>query len=129
MENETKCWCRNCGIELPPSHTGPCPECGKSGKDCKVTASAVVGMKASLSGKYKPKWSSESLALFFGIVAIFLAIIVPGIIYLLPFSPGINYATLVGFLLIVGGIFWWQRYHVLMMIRWVESKFGGERKF
>jgi len=129
MGNEVKCWCKHCGIELPPSHTGPCPKCGKSGKRCEASASDVVGIKASVSGTHKPKWNSESFALFFGFAAVFLAIVVPGILYLLPFSMGINYAILIGFLLIVGGIFWWQRYRVLMLIRWVEGRFGGEKRF
>jgi len=128
MKNEVKCWCRHCGTELPPSHTGPCPHCGKTGKDCKVTATATAVIKASVSATHKPKWSSESLALFFGFLAIFLVVACPGILMLLPFSPGVNYGILVGFLLVAGFIFWWQRYRVLMLIRWVESRFGGEKR-
>lgn len=129
MTAEVQCWCQNCKKELPPSHTGPCPHCGKIGKDCKVTATATVDIKASASTTHKPKWSSESFALFFGFVAVFLAIVIPGILYLLPFCLGINYVILICFLLIVGGIFWWQRYGVLMLIRWLEGRFGGEKRF
>ena len=127
MSSEVKCWCRHCKRELPPSHTGPCPHCGKIGKDCEANANDTVGINASLSTTHKPEWSSKSLALFFGFVAVFLAIVIPGILYLLPFSMGINYAILIGFLLILGGIFWWQRYNVLMIIRKLESKFGGKK--
>lgn len=49
MTTEVKCWCRHCGKELEPSHTGKCPYCGKTGKDCKVTIHATVGIKASVS--------------------------------------------------------------------------------
>lgn len=35
--NTLKCWCRYCKKELEPSHTGPCPNCGKTGKDCSST--------------------------------------------------------------------------------------------
>ena len=129
MTGEVKCWCQHCKKELPPSHTGPCPHCGKTGKDCKVRATAVVGIKASVSATHKPKWSSESLALFFGFLAIFLAVVIPGILMLLPFSLGVNYGILVGFLVVAGFIFWWQRYRVLMLIRWVEGRFGGEKRF
>jgi hypothetical protein len=127
MTNEVKCWCKNCKKELPPSHTGPCPYCGKTGKNCKATVTAVVGIKASVSTTHKPKWSSESLALFFGFVAIFLAIIIPGILMLLPFSLSINYGILIGFLLVVGFVVWWQRYRVLMLIRQLEGRLGGEK--
>ena len=129
MTNELRCWCRHCKAELSPDHTGPCPHCGKTGKDCKVTATAAVGIKASVSATHKPKWSSESLALFFGFLAIFLAVVIPGILMLLPFSPGVNYGILVGFLVVAGFIFWWQRYRVLMLIRWVKGRFGGEKGF
>ena len=129
MTAEVQCWCQHCKKELPPSHTGPCPHCGKTGKDCKVTATAAVGIKASMNATHKPKWSSESLALFFGFLAIFLAVVIPGILMLLPFSPGVNYGILVGFLVAAGFIFWRQRYRVLILIRWVEGKFGGEKRF
>jgi len=129
MTAEVQCWCQHCKNELPPSHIGPCPHCGKIGKDCKVTATATVGIKASVSGTHKPKWSSESLALFFGILAILLAVVVPGVLMLLPFSSGVDYGILVGSLVVMGCIFWWQRYRVLMLIRRVEGRFGGERKF
>ncbi len=129
MTAEVKCWCQHCKKELPPSHTGPCPYCGKTGKDCKVTATAVVGIKASASATHKPKWSSKSLALFFGFLAIFLGVVIPGILMLLPFSPGVNYGILVGFLVVAGFIFWWQKYRILMFIRWVEGRFGGEKRF
>ena len=129
MTAEVQCWCQHCKKELPPSHTGPCPHCGKTGKDCKVTATVAVGIKASVSATHKPKWSSESLALFFGFLAVFLVVVIPGILMLLPFSPGVNYGILVGFLVVAGFIFWWQRYRVLMLIRWVEGRFGGEKGF
>ena len=128
MTDELKCWCRHCGAELLPNHTGPCPHCGKTGKNCKATATANLGIKVSASAIHKPKWSSESLALFFGFLAIFLAVVIPGILMLLPFSLGVNYGILVGFLVMAGAIFWWQRYHVLILIRWVEGRFGGEKK-
>ena len=129
MTAEVQCRCRHCKNELPPSHTGPCPYCGKIGKDCKATATATVGIKSSVTATHKPKWSSESLALVFGFLAILLAVVVPGILMLLPFSLGVNYGILVGFLVVTGFIFWWQRYRVLMLIRRVEGRFGGEKRF
>ncbi len=121
--------CRHCGTELPPTHTGPCPKCGREGKviDLEVSDGAIAG--DSLSGKHKPQWSSKSLAVFSVVVAVFLGIVVPGILYLLPFSLGVNYGILVGFLVVAGSVLWWQRYRVLMLIRWVEGRFGGEKGF
>ena len=128
MTNELQWWCQHCKKELPPSHTRPCPHCGKTGKYCKVpTGGGVVGSKASVSATHKPEWSGKSLALLFGFLAIFLAVVIPGILILLPFSPGVNYGILVGFLVVAGFIFWWQRYRVLMLIQRLERKFGGEK--
>jgi len=49
MANELRCWCQQCGRELEPSHTGKCPYCGKTGKNCEVTASVAIGLKVSAS--------------------------------------------------------------------------------
>jgi hypothetical protein len=129
MTTKVQCWCQHCKGELPPSHTGPCPHCGKTGKDCEATPTDTVDIEASMSETHKPKWSSESLALFFGILAVLLAVFVPGILMLLPFDSGVDYGMLVGFLIVMGFIFWWQRYRVLMLIRSMEGRFGGEKKF
>ncbi len=48
MTNEVKCWCKNCGRELLPSHTGECPDCHKTGKRCEATAIAKIGLKVSV---------------------------------------------------------------------------------
>jgi len=53
MTAEVQCWCRHCKLELPPDHTGPCPRCGKSGKDCKVNLSAVARIHGSLRVRKK----------------------------------------------------------------------------
>ena len=55
MTAEVQCWCQHCKKELLPSHTGPCPHCGKTGKDCKVTATATVGISGSLRARKKQK--------------------------------------------------------------------------
>ncbi len=60
MSNEVKCWCRHCRKELDPSHTGPYPYCGKTGKDCKATFKDTVAIKASASATHKPQPSGKS---------------------------------------------------------------------
>jgi len=55
MNTEVKCYCRNCGVELTPSHTGPCPKCGKSGKDCKVSAHVVYGVNSLANSRARQK--------------------------------------------------------------------------
>jgi len=55
MTNELRCWCRHCKAELPPDHTGPCPRCGKHGKDCKATATVAVNVAARVSSRARHK--------------------------------------------------------------------------
>ena len=128
MTSEVRCWCRHCKAELPPNHTGPCPHCGKLGKDCKATATTVVGVKESVSGTHKPEWSGKSLTILFGITGILLSVVILGILTLLPFYPIVNYGILLLLLLAVVGVLWWKRYSVLMLIRVLEGKLGGEKK-
>jgi hypothetical protein len=59
MDDEVKCWCRHCGTELPPSHTGPCPKCGENGKNINLTPSDRVNIKDSLRARQKRKGFSR----------------------------------------------------------------------
>ncbi len=74
MTAKVRCWCQHCQKELPPSHTGPCPHCGKTGKNCKVEMRATVGIKSTLSAIHEAHFSDRSfnilsilLTLFFGL--------------------------------------------------------------
>jgi len=55
MTAEVHCWCRHCKKELPPSHTGPCPHCGKTGKDCKATVTAALALDVRASFRARKK--------------------------------------------------------------------------
>jgi hypothetical protein len=55
MENDVKCWCQHCGTELPPSHTGPCPKCGKSGKRCEVKMVTSIGISSRVNLRARNK--------------------------------------------------------------------------
>jgi len=55
ITDELKCWCRHCGAELPPNHTGPCPHCGKTGKDYRAPVTAGVNIVARVSSKARHK--------------------------------------------------------------------------
>lgn len=51
--NTLKYWCRYCKKELEPSHTGPCPNCGKTGKDCRVVVEAKIGIRTGIAARHK----------------------------------------------------------------------------
>lgn len=98
-------------------------------KHFKIESKTEMGFEASSPVEHTPKWSSESLALFFGFWSIILALVCPGILLLIPFSTGANYCILVGFLLVLGFTLFWQRYRVLMLMRLLGKKLGGKKTF
>lgn len=51
--NTLKCWCRYCKKELKPSHTDPCPNCGKTGKDCRVIAEVKIRIRTGIAVRHK----------------------------------------------------------------------------
>lgn len=53
MTAEVQCWCKHCGIELPPSHIGPCPKCGKTGKALELSVSDGIAFHDSLNIRQK----------------------------------------------------------------------------
>jgi len=53
MEDGVKCRCRHCTTELPPDHTGPCPVCGKTGKDCVAVANATIDIRVGSAVRLK----------------------------------------------------------------------------
>jgi hypothetical protein len=55
MGNEAKCKCKHCGTELPISHTGPCPKCGKSGKVHEVSIRDTVVLHDGINIRQKRK--------------------------------------------------------------------------
>lgn len=44
-----RCWCQHCGVELPPSHVGECPNCHKTGKRCEAEATVALGISVKSS--------------------------------------------------------------------------------
>lgn len=46
----TKIYCKNCGVELPTDHSGPCPKCGKTGRHihAEVKEDIVISEKGYL---------------------------------------------------------------------------------
>ena len=125
MTAKVRCWCQHCQKELPPSHTGPCPHCGKTGKNCKVEMRATVGIKATLSAVHEAHWSSNSwailailLELLFGLVCL----IYYGVYELLPLPTWLKIVltVIVFFVLLIVGC--WQRYRILMLTRWLDRK-------
>jgi hypothetical protein len=41
--------CSHCGHRLAPTHTGPCPNCGKTGKTIEIELVSEVNIATSLS--------------------------------------------------------------------------------
>jgi hypothetical protein len=108
MDNGVKCYCRNCDIELPPSHTGPCPRCGKRGKDCKATATVSIGLAVSVSAQKIHKYKKKHPRF----IAISIAVTITSLVV------GYLFGGLIGLLIgiIVAGLNWWLTPHALEII-------------
>lgn len=118
MTNEVRCWCRHCKAELPPDHTVPCPKCGKSGKDCKVSAIAAIGLAVSYSAKKTHEYTKKH-PLFIAIsILITIAALIVG--YLLGGLVGL----LIGIILAI--LNWWLAPYAREIIK--EITILGERQ-
>lgn len=60
MADGVKCWCQHCERELEPSHTGPCPYCGKSGKRCVAIAAETIGIKGDAEAVHTRHMTPQS---------------------------------------------------------------------
>ena len=120
MANEVKCWCQHCKKELPPSHTGPCPHCGKTGKDYKVTLRDKIGIAASLIAQKTHKYTKKH-PLFIGISVVF-TIISLSVGYLLGAWAGL----LIG--IIVAMLNWWITPHAMKTIVEITHLGNKERE-
>lgn len=132
MTAKVRCWCQHCQEELSPIHTGPCPHCGETGKNCKVEMRVTVGIKATVSAVHEAHWSPKSyailailLALFFGLVSL----ISYGVYELLPLRTWLKIVltVIVFFMLLIVG--WWQNYRILMLTRWLDRKSVAKKTF
>lgn len=97
---KTKVTCKWCGATLSPTHTGPCPKCGKLGKKISLILTETLGLKDSIKWEKrreffeenpKIKWliiaitiGSPFLGLvLFGIVGVVIGLVLGGLSYLL----------------------------------------------
>jgi len=72
MENELRRFCQHCGNELPLSHTGKCPKCGKSGIHIEAKSLVAIGVKTFWNSRarhkdrqHKGKFSKEIVQGYF----------------------------------------------------------------
>lgn len=127
MDTGKEIWakCQQCGTELKQGDK-VCPKCGSTKKDVERTGHAVVGLKASAKKEHVAPWSSKSYAILFGILAIILFLLY--LAYeLLPLSSGPKVTVVIIVLVVLGVISYWQRYAVLMFIRWLDRKFTARK--
>ena len=118
MTAEVQCWCQHCGAELPPDHKGPCPKCGKLGKDFEATLRTTIGLAASLSAQKVHKYTKRHPR--FIAVSIVLTVVALILGYLLGNFAGL----LIG--IIVAILNWWLTPHALRTIH--EIRYYGDKQ-
>ncbi len=98
MSTEVKCWCRHCKAELAPSHTGPCPDCGKTGKNCSVKIHATVGIKTSLSMEHRHTYIELGQKKVKAIIAaIIIDLLIAALSTIIGFMVGGGVGAIIGF--------------------------------
>ena len=117
MNNELKCWCKHCKAELSPSHTGPCPKCGKLGKDCKATFTANLIAAVSVSAQHVHKYTKKHPRF----IAISIAVTATAII--LGYRLGGLCGLLIG--IIAAILNWWLTPRAIQTIQ--ETRHYGEK--
>jgi thiamine transporter ThiT len=117
MNNELKCWCKHCKAELPPSHTGPCPKCGKLGKDCKVTATVAIKLAVSVSAQKVHKYTKKHPRF----IAISIVVTVTALV--LGYHLGGLFGLLIG--IIAAVLNWWLTPRAIQTIQ--EIRHYGEK--
>ena len=65
-----KAKCIHCGKELSLQHVGPCPECGKEGKEIGVTIDETLQVKSSLSWETRREYYEKHKGALGGVIAI-----------------------------------------------------------
>jgi hypothetical protein len=118
--------CPQCGAELKQGDK-MCPECGFTTKmHLDKTAVALLGLKATAGKEHVAPWSSKSYAILFGIISVVLFLLY--LAYeLLPLSSGLKVTVVIISLVVLGVIGCWQRYTLLMFIRWLDHKLTARK--
>ena len=62
--------CKWCGSSLSPTHTGPCPKCGKEGKKSTVKIKGTIGFKGSLNWESRREFCEANPKIKWLIIAI-----------------------------------------------------------
>lgn len=56
----TRAYCKWCETPLSPAHTGPCPNCGKTGKKSEVSVSEIITLRSSYSLETRGEFFEEN---------------------------------------------------------------------
>lgn len=70
---KTNATCQRCGVSLPPTHTGPCPKCGKEGKIVTVELKETLRVKDFLSWERRREFFEKNLKIKWLIIVISFA--------------------------------------------------------
>ena len=127
MGTDEEIWakCQRCGTELKQGDR-ECPECGFTKKDYRRGIQVGVGLKVTVGEEHVAGWSSKTYAILFGMLAVILFLLY--LVYeVLPLSPWLNAVIVVVLLMGLAAIGYWQRYVVLMFIRWLDSRLTARK--
>ena len=125
--DEIRAKCAECGTELT-AHDQSCPKCRSTRKLHDLSASDGIRFKASLEAEHRAPWDAKSYGILFGIWAVCTPIYF-GVMAVVPLSVSTKIALMVGLPIVVAVCLVWQRYRLLMVIRWLDKKFTASKTF
>ena len=88
--------CKWCGSSLEPTHTGPCPKCGKEGKNSTVKIKETIGFKGLLNWESRREFCETNPKIKWLIIAI--AFVSPLLGFILSGLVGVVIGLFFGFL-------------------------------
>ena len=104
--------CKWCGVSLAQNHIGPCPSCGKAGKEGTIILDEKINMKDSMNWERRKEFFEENPKIKLLVIAITIA------------SPiiGLFLAKIWGFIggLGFGALTYWLSPSAIIKIREIE---------
>jgi hypothetical protein len=99
----TKTSCKNCGAELPNDHSGPCPKCGKTGRNIKAEFFEKITIKDSLSWEHRREFIKKNPIII--LICIIITFGAPVLGFFLSGLVGVIIGIILGFGVSILGLF------------------------
>ena len=119
--------CAECGTELTADDQS-CPKCGSTRKLHDLSVSDGIVFGSHLKGEHRAPWNPQTYTILFSLLA-FLSAAFYGTLAVCPGHWVVKLPLAVGWFLVVPSLVFWQKYTVLMFVRWLDKKLIAKKTF